>query len=313
MQVATQTLEAQAAPVNEPTGSEDEAAAAFAAHDQAEEVTNQDEAEPDDEPTADADEEPSDGEPEADDEPKEELVEVEFEGKTYEVAPELQKGLMRQADYSRKMNEVGATQKAYAQQLEHAEKLVEGAEKFADALAEVKSIDAEMKRFEKVDWQALRAQNPAEYAALAADLQSLRLSKEDAVRKSQSLDGEITKARQESIAAKQAEMYATLAKEIKGWGDEKGREITQYALQHGYTVDELRSLTDPKVVIALEKARRFDALQAAKTTLKAKAQDAPKVTKPGTTRKPDVRNDAMKRLRQDNTTESAEAAFLSRM
>ncbi len=309
----TQTLDAQADPVNGPTGSEDEAAAAFAAHDQAEEADNTDEAEPDDEPTADADEEPSDGEPEADDEPAEDLVEVDFEGKTFQVAPELQKALMRQADYSRKMNEVSATQKAYTERAELADKLVEGAEKFAEALAEVKAVDAELKRFEKVDWQGLRAQNPAEYAALAADMQSLRLTRDDAMRKAQTVDSDIATARHATQQAKQAEMHAALKKELKGWGDEKGREITQYALQNGYTPEELGALTDAKVVIALDKARRFDALQAAKTSIKAKAQDAPKVVKPGTPRKADPRTEVMAKLRKDNTTESAEAAFLQRM
>lgn len=314
MTTETQNPQSQADQVSEHTGSEEEAAAAFAAKDgvpQEQESEEHDEADPDDEPKDDEGEEPGDGETEPEDDPKEKLVEVEFEGKTYEVPEELQKGLMRQSDYSRKMNEVGEKEKAYTQRMEQAEKLVEGAEKFADALAEVKGIDTQLKQFEKVDWQGLRATNPAEYAALAADMQSLRLARDQATRKAQGFDAEIVKVRGETLQAKQDEMQKALKKGLKGWGDELGQKITSYALKSGYTADELRSIADAKIVIALDKARKYDALQAEKSTLKAKAQDAPRVTKPGSPRKPDVKSDAMTRLRKENSLDAAAAAFLA--
>lgn len=308
-----QTPDTQADPVSELTGSEDEAANAFEQRIAPQEPTKE-EAEPDGEPEDTTDEEASDGEPEDDGDPTEQLAEVEYEGKTYNVPPELQKALLRQADYSRAMNAVSAQAKTYTERIEAAEHYVQGAEKYAEVLADVQSIDAQMKPFEAVDWQKLRTENPGEYAALAADVQTLRVNREAAVRKAQGLKAEISEAQQKSLNDKRNEMHQVLSKDLKGWGDELGEKIVKYALDKGYQQADLLAMTDPKWVIAMDKARRFDALQTAKTELKAKAKDAPAFVKPGAPRaKVDPQADAMKRLRKDNSTESAEAAFYQRM
>jgi len=271
------------------------------------------EAEPDNEPDDDAVEEVSDDEPEAGDEVEDQLVEAEFEGKTYKVAPELQKALLRQADYSRNMNEVGAQKKAYTEKVEKADGYIDSAEKYAEVLADVQGVDAQLKQFEAVNWQQLRSDNPGEYAALAADVQTLRMAKDAHVRRAQNLGNEITQVRQQALQEKRSDMVKTLAKELKGWGDELGAKISQYAMSSGYAPQDLDSMTDARLVIALDKARRYDALQSEKSQLKTKAKDAPPVVKPGAPRKADPKAEVMTKLRNDNSTESAEAAFLQRM
>ena len=116
-------------------GSLDAAAAAFATKEQSEEAAHpEEEAEPAHETEEETEQEAEEADPDEESE-SDELVEVEIEGKTYKVPPELQKGYLRQSDYSRKMNEVSEKEKAYSQRLEVAEKLYEGAEKFATALS----------------------------------------------------------------------------------------------------------------------------------------------------------------------------------
>lgn len=309
--IQEQTPQAQTAPAPEQAGSDEQAISAF--EQLATPPQPPEEAEPDSEPTDDAVEEVSDDEPDADDEGADQLVEAEFEGKTYKVAPELQKALLRQADYSRNMNEVSAQKKVYTERVEKAEAYVESAEKYAEVLADVQGIEGQLKQFEAVNWQQLRAENPGEYAALAADVQTLRLTRDAHIRRAQNLGNEISQTRQQAMQEKRSEMVATLAKNLKGWGDELGTKITQYAIANGYAPQDLDTLTDARVVMALDKARRYDALQAEKTQLKTKAKDAPAVAKPGAPRKADPRADAMAQLRKDNSTESAEAAFLQRM
>jgi hypothetical protein len=139
-------------------GSEDEAVNAFTKRDTKAESTDEPEPGPDDEAT----EEGADAEPEEAEDEGATGEEVEFEGKTYKnVPPELRKALLRQADYSRSMNEVSAQKKEYTQRIETAERLIEGAEQFAKALAKVDNLDTQLKAFEKVNWQELRASNPA--------------------------------------------------------------------------------------------------------------------------------------------------------
>lgn len=287
-------------------GSDDAAVAAL--------IKNQlteDAPEPDDEPKEEAEAEADEGEPD-EAEPEEELVEVEAEGKTYKVAPEVQKAMLRQADYSRKMSAVQATEKVVAQQKETVDRLLEGAEKYAEALAEVKGIEARLKQFETVPWQKLRQENPAEYAALSADLNTLRLSREESARKAQGLDAELKTGKDKLFATKRAEMVTALQKDLKGWGDKLGTEVTQYAVEIGYALEDIAQTTDPKWVIAMNKAMKYDALQKGKADLKAKVRDVPPVLKPGAPRKADTKGDAMAQLRKTRSEGDAVAALLAR-
>ena len=261
--------------------------------------------------------EPSDGEPAEDTDDAAELVEVEIGGKKFSVdadtAAEVQKATLRQSEFSRKMNEVSAKEKATTLKAEAAERFYEGAEKFAAAKAEVAMIERQLKQFESVKWQELRQENPAEYAAIAADLQHLRMGKADAEARLAGIDHDIAATRNQSLADKREEMVKTLAKDMKGWGDELGTAITKYAVESGYSVQEIQNVTDPKWVQAMNKARLYDAMQAGKTAIKAKAQNAAPVLKPGAPRTSDPKDDVMRRLRKSGSQDDAAAAFRSRM
>jgi hypothetical protein len=293
-------------------GSLDAAALAFETREQPEAADDQADTEveaQDDDPDAEAD----DGDSDEDTDEPEALAEVEFEGKTYKVPPELEKALLRQSDYSRKMNEVATKEKVYTQRIEQAETLVQGAEKLATALAEVNVIDARLKQYESVNWQQLRVENPGEFAAHASELQMLRLSRQEAAQRAQMVGREVSSAKEHAVAEARAEMFQVLGKTLKGWGDEMGQKLTAYAGESGIKLETLNTITDPGLVVALEKARKFDELQKSKPQLKAKAQAAPPVLKPGVPRKASPNDDAMANLRKHRTQDAAEAAFFSRM
>lgn len=296
------------------TGSEDEAAAAFEARENqsVDEADTQQDPKPADEPADDADTEAEEAAPEEATE-AEELAEVEIGGKTYKVPPEVEKAVLRQADYSRKMNEVGAKEKEYTQRLEVVQGLEEAAEKRAEALAEVRALDARIKQYEGVDWAKAREENPAEAAVAAVELLTLQNQRKEAAQNAANVQREFTVGKNKLMETARNEMDAALRKDLKGWGDEMGQRITRYALDNKVQLQTLQTLTDPAVVIALEKARKYDELQASKTQLKTKVQDAPAVSKPGAPRRPDPKADAMARLRKDNSQEAAEAVFLQRM
>ena len=298
-------------------GSLDAAAQAFAMRDEptpqevAQDGDSTDSDSQDDDPNAEGDN------ADTDEDTAVELEEVDVEGIKLSLpkdqAEAIRKATLRQADYSRNMNEVGAQKKAYTQKLADAERLVEGASKYAEALAEIQVIDARLKQFDALNWQQLRQENPGEYAAYAADAHSLRLARDQAERKSAQVGQEVEQGKSRAFAEKRNEMDAQLKKDLKGWGDEMGTQITKYAAESGVRMDTLQSLTDPALVVALEKARKFDALQKSRAELKVKAKDAPPVLKPGAPRKQDASSDAMTQLRKFKTRDAAEVAFLARM
>jgi len=301
------------APADHLKGSEEEAIAALAALGEAQTDEPSEDPKPADEPAEDADTEAEEADPEEAPE-AEELAEVEIGGKTYKVAHEVEKAILRQADYSRKMNEVGAKEKTYTERLAAVDALEKSAEKRGEALAEVKTIDLKIKAYDGIDWAKAKADNPGEAAMAAIELLSLKDQRREAVQAAASVARELTEGRNKLLEEARNEMDAALTKGLKGWGDELGGKITKYALDNGMARKTLEALTDPAVVIALDKARKYDALQSAKATLKAKAQDAPQVVKPGAPRRaPSAQVDAMARLRKDNSAEAAEAVLLSRM
>ena len=257
-------------------------------------------------------------EPESDDEPEVELEEVVVEGVTLKLSKDqaeaIQKATLRQADYSRKMNDVSAKEKTVTATLETAERLRVGAEKYATALAGMQTLDAQLKQFEALNWQQLRTDDPGQYAAYAADFQSLKLNRQQAEMQARSVGHEVEQTSNQLIQTKRAEMFDSLKKTLPGWSDQMGQAITDYATAQGMAYETLSKLTDPAVVVALEKARKFDSLKQATVDLKAKAKDAAPVLKPGArVAKQSPQEEAMTQLRKFKTRDAAEVAFLSRM
>lgn len=246
-----------------------------------------------------------------------ELEEVELEGFRLAVPKEqaeaIRKATLRQADYSRKMNEVSAKDKEAASKLEHAERLTAGIEKYAEARAHVTMLEQQIKQYEAIDWQKLRQEDPANYAAHATDLQTLRINHAQAQNAARAVTGEVDQARNATFAKERQAMTAALAKAFPDW-NKASDELCAYAETQGVKVETLARLTDPAMVLALDKARKYDALQQGKAALKARVQDAPKVIKPGAVRKAaDPKSDAMGRLRKSNSLDDATSAFLARM
>ena len=266
----------------------------------------------DDAPAADSSEEAPAADPDADTDPAAELVAVEYEGKSYEVPPELQKALLRQADYSRSMNAVKAQEATYKARLEAIDAIEKTAEKRAESLAAVRSIEAQMKGYEGIDWAKAKAERPAEAALAAVELMSLQQQRTAAMHAADTVGGEVQAERMKLLGEQRAEMDTALGKELKGWGDAMGTALTKYAIDSKVKLETLQALTDPAMVVALDKARRYDALQSGKPALREKLADAPQVLRPGAPRANTAKADAMARLRTEKTPAAAEAAFLAR-
>lgn len=309
-EVETQTQDERAIEASAESGSEDEAIALFnrRAESKAEATPENSEDEPQDTDES----EPAEGEPDESAEPAEELVEHEYEGKTYKVAPELREALMRQSDYSRNMNASDAVKKDYTQRIKHAEQLAESAEKYAEVLAEVKVIDAQLAQFREVDFERLEAEDPSRYAALSVRQMKLLRSRDAKAEEASGLTSRIASEKAAAVEASRIDMLKALQKDLPGWGEELGTKVSQYAIASGYTGPEIKNFTDPRLVIALDKARKFDAIQQGKAAALGKAQAAPQVLKPGAKRTVSQSQEAMQRFQKSSSPEDAVAVFLAR-
>jgi hypothetical protein len=267
--------------------------------------------EPEDDTVADTEDQDAQADPDAEDEDAE-LIEVDDNDKRIFViggekvtAKELKDGRLRQSDYSRKMNEVGEAKKSYDTSIERAEFIAGSLDEIAEAKAQAMVANSDVEFYEKTDWAELNATDARAYARTWQAYQTSLRTREQALLKAQNVEGDVNTARNAQHDEARAAMFTTLQQDLKGWGEELGTKITKYAVAHGLTQADLQKITNPRLVIALNKARQYDELQAAKAELRGKAQDAPQVARPGTSRRLGGKQAIQARFKQAPSMEDA--------
>jgi hypothetical protein len=192
------------------------------------------------------------------------LVTVVIDGKTQKVTlKEAREGYQRQADYQRKTQAV-AEQRREVEALRQAAE----AEKYSYAEA-VSTLRAEMERYlpQEPDWEKLHQDDPINFpiiekqwrdykAQLAAVQQQEAVIKSQQAREQQEQLRKIVEEGRKYIIDKVPEW-----KDEAKWGEAQKR-LRDYGKTVGYSEDELAAATDPRAILVLEKARKYDALQA---------------------------------------------------
>jgi hypothetical protein len=205
-------------------------------------------------PAADEDVRADDGpspEPVAD---PDEMVQVEHEGRTYEVPAALKGALMRHADYTRKTQALAQ----HRQMLEEAQAaLAAQAQAHNDHLmdyARLAGLDDQIGRLSQLDWQGLQRQNPAQAEQLMTQLFQMKQAREIAashLRHKQS----VRAFDQQREHARQVEQgHAALSRQIDGWSPQMAAKLAQFAIGQGISPEELNELSDPRLVKILHYA-----------------------------------------------------------
>lgn len=210
--------------------------------------------------------------------PTPEFVETEFNGKTYQVPPELKDALMAQSDYTRKTTEVAERAKAIEQQ-QLAYKAWEAERNFntavKDEIAQIQEIDFSLKQWKSIDATGMTSDQLWQISREVEKLKERRDELKNGV------NAKWNKHQQELIAlANEAQSKAqeAVAKSIKGWGPEAKAAMRDYAMSEGYTAAEIDTLADPRMVKTIWKAQQYDKLQSQK--IQGQVKVAPTV-KPG--------------------------------
>lgn len=219
------------------------------------------------------------GAPEESEQAPPEFVEAEFNGKTYQVPPELKDALMAQSDYTRKTTEVSERQKALDQK-ELQYKAVESERKFhesvKDDIAQMQEIDFHIKQWKGIDVSSMTSE---QLWQIKTQIDNLKDRREEL---SKGINSKWNTWQQEQIGIAheiQAKAQELVSKSVKGWGPEMQKALTEYGNAEGYTNEELKQLShDARIVKTLWKAQQFDKLQAQK--IEGKVKTLPTV-KPG--------------------------------
>ena len=179
--------------------------------------------------------------------------EIEIDGEVYLTPPALKSAFLRQADYTRKTQEL-------AEQRRRMEAEREAAGAHVAARARLHLLDEQARALEGLDWPALEAADPERARALAERRRTLAETRERAA-------FDLARREHETRLAQEAEeaeaVMATgraLAQEIEGWSPALAADLADYARSFGVEADELRQINDPRLWRILHRAHLGETL-----------------------------------------------------
>lgn len=210
-----------------------------------------------------------------DDEIEDELDGVKVRGKKDSIEKIKSERLM-QADYTRKTQEVAEQRKAIEAQREHVAQQMKLAEQFAEELGAVKAIDMRLAQFGQVNWEQLEQSDPVQAMSLQRQMRDLQAARAQVANQIATKQQQRALAEQQEFAKQVQEAEAVLRREIKGWGPEKEQQVTDFTLSLGFTHQQIKGITDPRLVKVLHDAMVLNQLRAkAQQKPKPEAQPAP--------------------------------------
>jgi hypothetical protein len=234
---------------------------------------------PDEQDTGLIDQSPEEGEvDEAEAAP--ETVEVEYNGKTFKVDPELREAVMLKSDYTQKTQEIASVRRA----LEIEKMALQSAKAFEqqtkDLLAQKNQLESYKEQARKIDWASLTLDQKVD---LDRELRNIDSQLND-------VNGKITAKTDEHkgmfdqfVVRAVMETERFMSNKVPGWSQDSGRQLHQYGAQLGIPAEKLTTgwFSDPTATHVMWKAQQWDKLQSSKPGVNNKAASAPPVVKPG--------------------------------
>lgn len=275
-----ETATPEAAPVEIPSDSgSDEALARFLSEDDT--ATSDPEASGDGEepPVTEGEAQQAEGETKEAPPVEQPKYKVKVRGEELEVPlDELLNGYSRTEDYKAKTAEVAELRRQAA--TEYADKLEQQVEAFA-------RLDPILSQTANLDWAALAQQDPSTYVALRAQYDQRVATIQSAMGEIQAIRQHNEQRQTEAMAEyhqREREALLTAVPELKDPAKLEGfaRGIADYLKSNGFDDETIRDTADHRAWLIADKARKWDELQKAKTTVEAKK--AP--PKPAPTLKP---------------------------
>lgn len=247
-------------------------------------------------------------------------VTVKIDGKTAQVKlSDVVKSYQLEGHVHAKSVAVAEQQRALEAERVQAQQFVAQQLTAAQALGQLAQREL-MGQYQNINWQQLRVDNPAEWAALqqefnqrAAGIQQ-HLAQINEAQRQQSLaqQQEIAKA----LPAEQEKLYEARPE----WRDpakftQARSQMSAVAKQVGFSDAELSNVFDHRYMVILDMAARYAALQAQSTQAVKRVRAAPVVAQPGARIQRDPKASAFKQaveaMKRDPRNEDAQAAAFS--
>lgn len=219
------------------------------------------------------------------------IVTVKIDGKTVEVPlKEALEGYQRQSDYSRNFNAL----RQEKQQLETERSQMQQA-----LSAAIPILQSQIEQ--EPDWVRIHQEDPINYPLIRDQWNDrknqLAMMQQEQVRLQMVEQEREMAARRQLVEEGQKFLVST----FKEWSDPEKmqagtKHLREYGQKSGFTAEELAQVYDPRYVVILEKARRYDALNANRP--KPKQAEGPRPMRAGSTASNPQRGNDMSRMQQ---------------
>lgn len=209
---------------------------------------------------------------------EEDSEDVDYEGKSYKVPKTLKDALLRQADYTRKTQEVAQARQAFEAERQQHQYVLHLQHQSIGARAEATAIAGQLREFEAINWQALANEDPAQAQRLWIQREQLKERMSIAHAKVTQTEQQALQMQQQTVAKQLQEGSEVLARDIKGWSKQTADQLREYGKKLGYADHELDGIADARAVKLLHKAMMYDQMQEKAKTVSAKPKqtEAPK-------------------------------------
>jgi hypothetical protein len=218
---------------------------------------------------------------------------VKINGEDHEVTEdELIKGYSRQADYTKKTQELSQ----YRSQLDQAAQFYqtevaatqEARQQYINSLAQGVQISlSSLQEFENIDWERLKAEDKEEYLTKRDDFREAQNSVQK-LKQTHAQEAQKQNADQQNQFQNWAQTeHQKLVSILPDWGDPVKQkaiagELRQFASSKGFAEEELAQLFDHRSILILMQAKAWeDDQRKVKTVKSKKIKNKPKVTRSG--------------------------------
>jgi hypothetical protein len=177
--------------------------------------------------------------------------EVEYEGKKYALPPELKDAILRQADYTRKTQELAQTRQQAEQTFAQQQARIEAERANIQAVARLTALDERLQQYAGVDWDSLSQSNGELAQREFMKYQQLKDSRQQFVAQIQQHEGQRAMQEQQETARQLQEANEALSREIKGWSPDYAQSLREVAKSLGAKEEQLNGIREPWIVKAL--------------------------------------------------------------
>jgi len=252
-------------------------------------------------------EEPEEAEAEskevAPEEPEAEFIDLVVNGEQVkktkaEVAELAQKGI----DYTQKTQLLAEQRRQAQAEINAKSEEFRLREAVIETVAEAKSIEAQLKQYQGIDWNALVDSDPIQAMKLDRQYRELQQAYSQKV-------SDINTTRQQVAERQQVFTQELLAREkqsmieaIPEWRDTakataERNEIKAALQKAGFSEQEISGLSDHRSVVIARKAMLYDQLMSKKPEVQKRVAEAPKPVKPGATQQRNPKGEAYQKTR----------------